>query len=194
MQSHWADVTQLFTLLAYMIKGSDRDGIDLFFTVSSDRKSEKTSTKLIRHLEGKRLTGISDIDTSLDRILNPYLERLLSDKEPRRKWVLARKSKPARPLTIYVLTDGVWQPNSDGTRSIKTFVEKLRDLGIQDPAKQIGISFIQFGNHEEGAKKLQRLDEGLAREANFDIVDTELSTGNVWKMFLGSTDHFFDQG
>lgn len=194
MQSHWKDVTQLLALLSYMVKGSARDGIDLLFTVSSDRKIEKTSTKLIRHLEGKRPTGASDIDTSLDRIFNPYLERLLSEKEQRRKWMLARKPEPARPMNIYVLTDGVWRPDSDGTRSIKTFVEKLHDLGIQDPAKPIGISFIQFGNHEEGTRKLRHLDEDFATEARFDIVDTEPSTGNVWKMFLGAIDHFFDEG
>jgi hypothetical protein len=177
-----------------MLKGSDRDGIDLFFTVSSDRKSEKTSTKLVHHLKGRRPTGVSDIDTSLDRILNPYLERMLSDMKPRRKWTLTRKSERARPLNIYVLTDGVWRPDSDGTRSIKTFVEKLGDLGIQDPAKQIGISFIRFGNNAEGVERLRRLDEDFATETHFDIVDTEPSTGNVWKIFLGSTNHFFDEG
>lgn len=191
MRPHWKDVAQLLTVLSYMVKGLDRDGLDLHFTMSSRRMNEASSTKLVRHVERAHPGGASDIDLSLDRILNPYLEQLMSNKAPRRNWLLPRNF--ARPLNIYVLTDGVWLPDSDGTRSIKAFVAKLHELGIHNPAKQIGIQFIQFGNDRDGAKKLQHLDSDFATETLCDIVDTEPSTGNVWKMFLGSTNHFFDE-
>ncbi|KAH8764701.1 hypothetical protein F5882DRAFT_247628, partial [Hyaloscypha sp. PMI_1271] len=61
----------------------------------------------------------------------------------------------------------------------------------------VGIQFIRFGNNFAGQKRLKRLDDNLTVEkagVKIDIVDTEPSKGNVWKMLLGAINPWFDHG
>ena len=56
--------------------------------------------------------------------------------------------------------------------------------------QHVGIQFIRFGNDAIGKQRLEYLDNDKLQHYTvpMDIVDTEPSTGNVFKMLLASTD------
>jgi hypothetical protein len=60
---------------------------------------------------------------------------------------------------LYILTDGIWEPNCDAAGPIKNLVNKLNKL---DKGRvQVGIQFISFGNNPEALDRLDILDSGL---------------------------------
>ncbi|KAI4643857.1 hypothetical protein J4E93_006870 [Alternaria ventricosa] len=60
--------------------------------------------------------------------------------------------------------------------------------------QHVGIQFIRFGDDPIGKQRLEYLDNDNLKhyEVPGDIVDTEPSTGNVFKMLLASTDPSWD--
>ena len=68
-------------------------------------------------------------------------------------------AKGPRKLSLYVLTDGVWETRADLQQVIRTLVDNL--IQHNHTNKQIGIQFIRFGNDDRGIKRLERLDSGL---------------------------------
>lgn len=183
MEQHWTQVQALFKILSYLVKRKDPDGLELKFTVSSGNtyKSKKTSD-LSQTLAGMAPHGISNITSDLNGILYTYAERLAMPRGIRRKKV--------RPLSVYIFTDGVWQPECEAIPPIKYIVEKLQQNG--SPGDQAGLQFIRFGDDPMGLSRLEHLDSNLGLPR--DIVDTEpYERGNVWKMLLGAIDRRFDR-
>jgi hypothetical protein len=156
MRPYWSDVTSVLHVLAYMLKGCDKDGMDLYFTISTSKYNSKNSTGLLHPIEGKSLQSTSDIGSRLSSILHGY-ETALRHHETKR-WSLFGP-KVMKPLNVYILTDAVWQPQSDAAGPIISMVETLVDLRY--PRKQVGIQFIQFGKNPNCTRKLERLDSGL---------------------------------
>ncbi|OCL06940.1 hypothetical protein AOQ84DRAFT_67856, partial [Glonium stellatum] len=204
MRNHWDDVISLIDVLAYIVKSTDDDGVDLYFTICKAlRRDEKKTKDLIQFAKDHRpdpqkprSERLTNMDHSLASILHQYRERLEKDYQRVRSeessW-FSRVPRPVRKLNLYVLTDGLWQPESNGVKPIKALISTLESLKSQDD--QVGIQFIQFGDEEEGTKCLSYLDNGLVKNENFemDIVDTEPFTGgNVWKMLLGAINPWFD--
>ena len=66
-------------------------------------------------------------------------------------------TKRTRPLSLYVLTDAVWQPTCNVPPVIQSLVKTLKDLNLHK--QQIGIQFIRFGERPEGIKRLEELDK-----------------------------------
>lgn len=63
-----------------------------------------------------------------------------------------------RPLSIYILTDGVWQPEGEPDQLIKDVASVL--ASNQVPQTHVGIQFIRFGEDEACRARLERLDRG----------------------------------
>ncbi|KAI9866765.1 MAG: hypothetical protein M1813_000707 [Trichoglossum hirsutum] len=188
MVEHWNDVITLFQTLGYMVKLRDPDGIELQFMNSALKSKSRNTTPLLEKLKKVVPKGNSDISIRLDQILQDY-EFKLQTQSGQRSTFSSKPAGPIRPMTIYVLTDGVWQPQCEYGAPIRRFVTMLEKRGL--PEKQVGIQFIPFGNNPAGRDKLDHLDRrmGLPR----DIVDTEaFAGGNIWKMLLGSLDRWFD--
>lgn len=62
-------------------------------------------------------------------------------------------------MNLYILTNGIWEPNCDAAGPIKNLVNKLNKL---DKGRlQVGIQFISFGNNAEAIDRLNILDSGL---------------------------------
>ena len=159
MGPYWQTVKNLVGVLAYMVKDCDPDGIELFYTISSDRPIKSTkSTVLMASLNNTTPSGISDIGIRLSSILNQYkakLHRTYGAGTSRTSF----SRKDVRPLNLYVLTDGVWQPECDAEAPIKELVKKLLELGMDK--KKVGIQFIRFGNDAVGRSRLDHLDSDL---------------------------------
>jgi len=163
MERHRQEVKALFGILAYMVKGSDPDGIELYFTVSSERhKSKKGSTKeLTSILEYHKYEGDSNIRSSLKFIVQNYKDRLKMPVRRASSWwgLRGRSAESVRNQTVYVFTDGNWQPNSDPTEIIADLVGDLKEHKVLK--EEFGIQFISFGNDRDGLAMLERLDRGL---------------------------------
>ncbi|KUJ17135.1 kinase-like protein [Mollisia scopiformis] len=183
MKAHKVEVKRILDLLAYLVKDSDPDGIELYFTCSKQQIKAKEPSKLVARFENNQPAGLTDIRTRLTAVIDDFIKGL------GRGW-LKRKFKPVRSLNIYVLTDGIWQPTTDLTSPIRRLVEKLNEL--ENGQYQVGIQFISFGNRDFALERLNQLDDDLGEKLGRDIIDHEKYNGNVWKMLFGSTDPWFD--
>ncbi|KAL9108230.1 MAG: hypothetical protein Q9227_006968 [Pyrenula ochraceoflavens] len=188
MSQYWKDMRSLFADLIYMVKKKklDPNGSELRFIMSDERKEARDTSDLVNMVDRMRLRrrGESNFALRLDDIFVACKQR----------W---EKSKgKARPISLYVLTDGVWQPGKRQrdmvANSIKRMVEHLENIGA--PNKMVGVQFIRFGNNEIGMDRLQWLDAELKNEWGLarDICDTTNAAGNVWKMMLGSINDYWD--
>jgi hypothetical protein len=158
MAPYWRDLTSLVGTLAYIVKSGDPDGIEMFYTISSARVKSRDSSKLVKSVQKTKPQGMSDIGINLRDILGPYNSRL--EKRFGSAAVAVNALEDIRPLSLYVLTDGVWQPESDAEAPIKDLVRTLLKQS-KLKKKQVGIQFIRFGNDPEGIRKLQKLDDEL---------------------------------
>jgi hypothetical protein len=146
-------------VLAYLVKDSDPDGMDLLYTVSLVKEKSKRPDRLRDHLRTASCGGRTDISLRLSAILHEYAENLQGQAKPKRIFGIIRKKKQTRPMNLYILTDAVWQPHCDAAKPIKTLIRKLDELGL--PEYQVGIQFIRFGQNQEAINRLEHLDSGL---------------------------------
>lgn len=183
MQQHNDAVALLLELLVYIVKDSDPDGVDLFFAGSQTSARSKKVEKVSDTFDQVKFKGKPEMVSAMKKILGPFLEA--RHKGPPRG--LFRK--PQRPMTCYVLTDGNWDSWQAVKDTLIDFVGKLNESGI-DERGFFGFQFISFGDNADNLAFLEHLDSELDLEP--DIVDTEPSNGNVWKMLLGSIRDYWD--
>ena len=160
MRTHRSDVLKLIELLAYMVKDSDPDGPDIHFTQSTQKiRSVKKSRRILAAVREAPFAGISDMRNCLSRIFQSHKNEFGTTTTPHSTWY--RKTSPAvpqKPLSFYILTDGIWQPNEVGP-IIKALADSLRVHQL--PKEHVGIQFIRFGRDQDGIDQLTHLDCGL---------------------------------
>ncbi len=100
----------------------------------------------MKSIEKMEPYGVTDISIRLRTILDRYNTELLQKADGGTK---------ARPLNLYILTDGVWQPYCDAETPIKRLVRTLLQLKLD--RAQVGIQFIRFGEDEEGILRMEKL-------------------------------------
>ena len=154
MNAHWSQVKRLFGLLSYMVRDCDSNGLDLYFTNTSKTVNSSSMSTLMGELGTRTPKGLPDMRSRFGDIIEEYRSKF----GKRRSRSFGRKSDP-RKLSLYVLTDAVWQPKIDLTTPIRTLVKSLEDHNLTN--KQIGIQFIQFGDNPDCTQRLQKLDSGL---------------------------------
>ena len=160
MKPYCSEVRDLFELLVYMVKSKDPDGIDLHFTIRRDKKTRAKNTRqLLRTLDMVSYSDTSNIRLELGKILQGYHTKLRDQDPPRLPFLKMRARRPARPMTVYILTDGVWQPDCDLAPLIENLVNNLGRHSME--REQFGIQFIRFGDDPEGKIRLDQLDSGL---------------------------------
>ena len=195
MRQHWGEVKDVFKALAYLVKSMDPDGIDLRFANScrhNDRSKHRAP--LIKSFQKVQPSGQSQMGIALSNILPSYYQSPHQNQTSKRLSLSSRVvEKP--PVNIYILTDGVWTPGQHCVSVIQDHVTALvKHLVATGRLQHVGIQFIRFGNDEVGKQRLDFLDNDDMRHYTVprDIVDTEPSTGNVFKMLLASTDPSWD--
>lgn len=188
MQPHWEEVKRVMISLAHVLAHWDPDGMDLYFAQSESNEPHhsKKPDDLIRTLYGRRLSGKTNITTKLGHILSKYKDSLQHQHGGFRARLTKKQPKP---LNVYIITDGIWQPESDPSESIRSTVQVLKDLRYD--AQMCGLQFIRVGNNEDAIEKLDNLDSRLFPKEE-DIVDHEPSTGNFLKMVVGAVNKWFD--
>ena len=166
MRAHHNDVLKVVSLLTYILKVSDPNGLDVCFTQSNLKVNSGKSKKLSTAVSQVPFQGISDMRTRLSHILQEHKNKFGTTTTPSAPWY--KKAGPPeaqKPLSFYVLTDGKWQPNEVGPIII-ALVDSMR--ANQLPKEHVGVQFIRFGEDSRGIARLNHLDRGLGLK-NIDM-------------------------
>jgi len=195
MRPHWKEVQRVFEALAYLVKTMDPDGIELHFANSPEHKGrDKDRKRLTRKFDKVKPYGECQMGIALSNILPLYYQNPHRNPTSKRS-SLSLRAEEKPPVNIYILTDGVWSPDKYCVSTIQNHITNLVDnLWKAGKLQHVGIQFIRFGNHPIGKQRLEYLDNDDLKHYDVpgDIVDTEPSTGNVFKMLLASTDPSWD--
>jgi len=161
MREDWDELCRLFDIMGYLVKKSDDDGIDLYFTMSAEKHNSKNVSALVDIAKNKKnyLQGISNINGRLDYILGQYCRSLQNEVDMRRGRARDAPGDDIKPLSVYVFTNARWDKRSSPKPAIAKVVDCLIALGY--PPWQVGIQFISFGNDPEALKRLGEYDSGL---------------------------------
>lgn len=164
MLAHKKEARDILEALGCVTKEYDPDGVDMAFTQSSDmiKQSKKTAT-LLKVFDKTPFMGKSDIRVKLADIFEDYKRSLDSQQQSTSFKNIFRRQQKRRRLSVYILTDGIWQPGCDVVTPISSMVTYLKSHDLLD--KQVGIQFIRFGDAEGVKERFNRLDTGL----NFDM-------------------------
>ncbi|KAF5686286.1 serine threonine kinase [Fusarium circinatum] len=178
MRQHMKKVAETARVISYVAKTVDKDGMELYAASEIAKKPRicKTSSQI-----EKAITRMSTVDgtCNMRRCLDTILDRVL----------VGRKVKPA---SIYVYTDGVWEPGVDQVKfSIKRAIDYLIKCG--QPSSTLMFQFVQFGNDTEGTGRLKFLDNKCANTLLSDIVDTKHCGDHVPNIVIGSFSRYDDE-
>jgi hypothetical protein len=171
MKPHWSSVIRVFRALAGIVKHEDHDGLDIVFAVSTEKFHAAKISKLMPLVERRNPAGNCNMKEALQSAFDIFedqqapIEKLRSMGRFLRSPTRATASKTKRGLSIYVLTDGVWQegpqPVCGVEEPIRHMVSKLCRSGKLDT--KIGVQFIRFGNDRVGIERLDILDSRLQK-------------------------------
>ncbi|KAL9599629.1 MAG: hypothetical protein Q9219_003713 [cf. Caloplaca sp. 3 TL-2023] len=164
MAQHETQVKGIIELLGYMVAPYDPNGLEFMLTWYRTSMNSKT-TQLSKILE--RLDSIHLRDR-LERpnfalpfadIIEKYQRQIKEKHTPQ----FFRRVSPPRKMSLYVITDGNWQPKCEIL--VKDKINDLIDTlnHYQLTTAQVGIQFIRVGDDDEGREKLDVLDSGLGQ-------------------------------
>lgn len=164
MLKHWKQATYLIRILAWRALGYDENGMELYFTDDKPRaqveqKADQKVADFVRAMEaGKPSIRMRDPPQSMTGALVRIFDRYNKDDN-------------SRPMTIIILTDGVWENiYDDGAvdQTIRNQIQHLINKGYPREelfkTRPLTFQFIRFGDHPEGMKRLERLDDHLEDE------------------------------
>ncbi|EEU48073.1 uncharacterized protein NECHADRAFT_75267 [Fusarium vanettenii 77-13-4] len=159
MRQHWADVSKTVRAIEWLLSDCQESSMDLFFTseplMGYQRKQDGFFTDIVRSQQPWGICAMKDsLETVFDRVITDRL----------RPGVQTHASNQ-RPMTIYILTNGVWEtsgkkkgtPLAGVTSAIKRIANELENQGKN--RKSLAIQFIRFGNDESGGGRLKDLDD-----------------------------------
>ena len=162
MRPHRKRVEEVLELLATLTQPYDPDGLDLYFSTGPTKLRPDTPEKFLKYLRDRPAQGRPDFRQRFAKIIEDYQSRFGKRNALSLTEMIHPNSTPPRgprPLSLYVLTNGVWDPKC----TLITEVERLFAL-LQEhkyPNKYVGIQFIRFGNDREGKNRLKTLDARL---------------------------------
>ncbi|KAL8751864.1 MAG: hypothetical protein Q9199_006136 [Rusavskia elegans] len=159
MKQYRKQIADVVSLLAYIVKNSDDDGLDIHFTQSKHKINSKKSTEISSSVYQQQYIGLSDMRGRLGTILHEHISRFGAlVLPPRSMFGRQRSPHPQKRLSFYILTDAKWQPTDVG-EIIKDLVQRMKAKGL--PKEHVGIQFIRFGEDQASVDKLDKLDHGL---------------------------------
>lgn len=162
MKAHRQEVRDVLELLSYitLTRRYDPDGLDLYFTTDSKKLRPKTTVEVLKLFDERQAFGLPDMRERFASIIEKYQDHF-GKKNFISKLLrpMSTPSKGPRRLTLYVLTDGVWQPECNLKPDISNLVDLLQKNNF--PNKHVGIQFILFGDNSAGKKRLKTLDAHL---------------------------------
>jgi len=204
MESHWAEVKFVLEVLIWRVLGYDSDGIELFFT---DPKSSHLSIGPSKK---------QSVEQFLDAIRNsrPTMSSARTELRPGLNKIMSSYHTAGKPRTVFILTDGVWEGLPYESNIEDWVTHSVCELARQDPKtlqspsresagsfwqwdfeelRPITFQFIAFGHDTIGKRRMKRLDDLMAERGLPDLIDMEPSSGDAYKMLLGSLTPKWDE-
>ena len=164
MKQYIPEIKSVLSLLAYMVKKSDKDGLNIFFTQSLKRVNSQKSSKLLTSIDQAHFQGITDMRGRLQNLCQEHINKFGTLITPSRSFFGRQPPpQPQRPLSFYILTDAKWQPTDVGAFIKTDLVQSMIAKGC--PKEHVAIQFIRFGNDQASINKLDELDHGLGLKA-----------------------------
>ena len=164
MKQYIPQLKSVLSLLAYMVKKSDKDGLDIFFTQSSKKVNSQKSSKLLTSIDQEHFRGFTDMRGRLQILCQEHINKFGTSITPSRSFFGRQPpSQPQRPLSFYILTDAKWQPTDVGAFIKKDLVQSMIAKGC--PKEHVAIQFIRFGDDQASINRLDELDHGLGLKA-----------------------------
>lgn len=145
MRPHIDKVIKTASVISYVTKEADKDGMDLYFTSDTvNAKKCASSTDVESEVNKMKIVdGRCDMRNCLNNILEPVLIPNM------------------RPTSIYVYTDAIWEPGTPEVDDIiKTCIKHL--VESRERPSTLMIQFIQFGQDVDGTERLRHLDDDCA--------------------------------
>lgn len=152
--SRWKTAEELTVALAVECIQFDKNGITVGLFSDDQKWFENVDggvTLVEKIFTENGPNGGTDTAAALNHVVNAYLKAKKDN------------SSEAKPLIVFIVTDG--QPNSqeDVERAIKHAVENIAD------DQEIRLNFVQIGDNEPAHQWLEKLDTGL--NLKYDIVN-----------------------
>ena len=160
MKPYRDEVEMVLGLLWAMVSKHDPDGADLYITTDMKALKPRTDLRVLQELHSRPAKDAPDMRHCFAQIIEKYQNQFGTRNYMSKlfHWKDTPVKGP-RKLSLYVLTNGVWQTKTDLRQVIRTLVDHLIEHKLTN--KQIGIQFIRFGNDERGMQRLEKLDSGL---------------------------------
>ncbi|KAI4126118.1 MAG: hypothetical protein LQ338_003923, partial [Usnochroma carphineum] len=161
MERHRDNVIKVVSVLSYLLKTSDKNGLDLYFTQSTKKVNSGRSTKLAEAVNQVPFLGTSSMRHCLSNIFDEHKNRFGSTTGNSSGGWLSRlnSSETRKPLSFYILTDGIWQPRTPVRPVIVNLARSMLDHQLLE--EHVGIQFIRFGEDPRGIACLDELDHSL---------------------------------
>ncbi|KAF5590973.1 serine threonine kinase [Fusarium pseudocircinatum] len=181
MEEHKPKAMKTARVISYVAKIADDNGMEVFAASETAKKpvictSSGKVEKVIKKM--KTVKGKCNMHKCLDDILNRVL-------------VVGQ----FRPTSIYIYTDGVWEPAEDGVKLlISRAIDFLDRHGYKSSA--LMFQFIRFGNDPTGTERLDYLDDQCKRQTktdHYDIVDAKHCDEHVPDIVIGSISRWHDE-
>lgn len=172
MREFKGQVLDVFANLAHILEAADLNGLDVMCTSDpGNMQNSKATDKLVRFVQSnfdKGGTSPCFIETALKTLIDKVIDKLPSGPGERKKLMARIKNDRVRPVSIYVLTSGVWNSSEaarEGTcgaeRPINQLITELQSRNLHK--SQVAIQFIRFGNYQTGIDRLTYLDDCLGK-------------------------------
>ena len=159
MWKHRNEVRETAEALMYIVKATDRDGIELRFA-SRPEVAYKGTSRLGLKRATKHL---------VDKIHNhlKHFKAGACNMEHSLNTVIKEVVRHGSPTSITVFTDGIWQHGATGPGggvegTVQSLVRDMQQRGRW--RTEVTIQFVRFGSDPLGIKRLRYLDDDLKNE------------------------------
>ena len=189
MGQYWPEAVFLLETLVLMAKKSDKDGMDLYFTIPGQQprdsrrykaalegvKDEKEFRRAMMEKDPRMIEKDprktpcpgTDIIAPMRSVFADFYKTLGEHQKPkiRSKWQKKGSDGP-KALTLLVLTNGTWQGMQDPDAIngyLETLLGDLSNRGLLKSGQDrfVSIEFIQFGDDPTVTERLRALDDGM---------------------------------
>jgi hypothetical protein len=170
MGSRAAEVQEAFSVLAYLAKLIDTDGIELAFASKpTNVHKHKDTSPLLEHFKYQRWDQIHgmfehNLGELIDKVILPRLPSAAPSTFFLPSFIQTktrRLSRTKKPVSIFVFTDGRFGEDLHKACGVENTIRRLmnecKERGIS--RTQVMIQLIRFGDNENGVRFLHYLDD-----------------------------------
>jgi hypothetical protein len=153
MIPHRQVATFVVETLAMKLAPLDEDGLDVVFTIGAGKydMQKVKGTKGPESIRRKMMEAWPQTGHEYSTDMSHTLSKLYT-----RFYVAQNK-----PMTLIVITDGIWEGTRPENKVETSLVEFVKNLPYSPVERLLTIQFVRLGNNEAAIQRLIRLDDEL---------------------------------